>query len=157
MHDNEMIVLIYETLQKQLNEMKNSRVVIQSLCDRVSQLEKNVETLNCHSKEIEDRLAVTEMILKALSDTTASNKGLTSTVNALRSSIEHVTNPSISLIATVHKEIKQSIRELSSVQREVMDEFEQYELRLAHAEDSISQLKHNTLLSHLPEENKTDE
>lgn len=157
MPDNEMTVLIYETLQKQLNEMKNSRIVVQSLCDRITKLEKAVEELNELSHGMDERLSVTEMVLKALNDTTSSNKGLTSTVNALRGSIEHVTNPSISLIATVHKEIKQSIRELSAVHREVMDEFEQYQLRLARAEDGISQLKHNSLLANTPEDNEVDE
>lgn len=154
MADNEMIVLIYDTLQKQLNEMKNSRVVIQSLCDRVSKLEKDMETLNKRSEEIDDRLEVTGMILKALNDTANSNTKLSSTVNALRGTIDHVTNPSISLIATVHKEIKQSLNKLSDVHRDVMNEFEQYALRMAKAEDSISQIKNNTLLRNETEENE---
>lgn len=157
MADNELIVLIYETLQKQLNEMKNSRIVIQSLCDRVSKLEKTMETLNERSDEIENRLEVTSMIMKALNDTTSSSKTLTSTVNALRGTIEHVTNPSISLIATVHKDIKKSMRDLTAVHKDVMDEFEQYELRLAIAEDRLNQIRNNTLLKEGPEEKKTSE
>ena len=157
MADNELMVLIYETMQKQLNQFKDSRVVIQTLCNRVGELEKLVGELCEHSKKIDERLSAAEGSLKSLRDITGSNNKLTDSINAMRGTLGTVVAPGITLVGNTHKEIKQSIRDLTVVHKQVMDEFEQYELRLAQLEDEIRRMMRRQLLkSDLGEEKDTE-
>lgn len=140
MADNELMVLIYETLQKQLNQFKDSRVVTQTLCNRMGELEKTVKKLEERTKSIEERLSSVEEHFDIVKEVNASDKRLTATINAMRGTLDTVTNPGITLVGNAHKEIKDAVRELSTVHQQVMDEFEQYELRLVRTEDYIQKL-----------------
>lgn len=158
MADNELMVLIYETMQKQLNQFKDSRVVIQTLCNRVGELEKLVGELCGQSKKIDERISAAESSLKSLRDITSSNGKLTDSINAMRGTLGTVVAPGITLVGNTNKELRQSIRELTNVHRQVMDEFEQYELRLAQLEDEIRRMMRRQLLkSDLHEEKNTED
>lgn len=146
MTDNELMVLMYETMQKQLNQFKDSRVVTQTLCTRVGELEKLIEDLVNRTESIEKRLSTAESGLNALNDITHSNNKLKDSVNAMRDTLGNVVTPGINLIGNVHKEMKQSIRDLTLIHNQVMDEFEQYELRLVQIEDEIKKIIKNQLL-----------
>lgn len=146
MADNELMVLIYETMQKQLNQFKDSRVVMQTLCNRVGELERLVEVLDSRSRATDERLTAIENSLRPLKDIDSSNTKLTDSINAMRGTLSTVISPGISLVGDAHKEIKQSVRELASVHRQVMDEFEQYELRLVQIEDDIRRIIKRQLL-----------
>ena len=146
MSDNEVLVLIYETMQKQLGQMKDSRVVLQSLNSRVSDLEALLQTLNDRTDILSERLAVLENAMDGLDKVNSSNKKLYATVNAMRGTLDTVTNPSITMVADTHKSINKAIRDLTTVHAHVMDEFEQYELRLAKTEDAILKILTNQVL-----------
>lgn len=146
MADNELMVLIYETMQKQLNQFKDSRVVMQTLCSRVGELEKLASSLDSRTKAAEERLTAIENGLKPLKDIHSSNTKLTDSINAMRGTLSTVVSPGIRLVGDSNKELKQSVRELSNVHRQVMDEFEQYELRLTQIEDDIRNIIKRRLL-----------
>lgn len=158
MADNELMVLIYETMQKQLNQFKDSRVVMQTLCSRVGELEKQLAELAADSKAINERLAAAENELKTIRRLENSNVKLTDSINAMRGTISTVVAPGIKLVGDTHKELKGSIRDLTTVHRQVMDEFEQYELRLAQLEDDIKRMMHRQLMrSDITEETRAEE
>ncbi len=152
--DNELLVLIYENIQKTLNQIKDSRVVIQTLANRVGTLETTVSEMEERTTDISGRLGGVEKTLKALSDTIYKKTGELSestacaaeSVNAMRGTLDRVTNPSILTISNTHKATKEAVRELKDVHNRVMDEFEQYNLRLARAEDTIERLLKNRIL-----------
>ena len=60
MADNEVLVLIYETMQKQLGQMKDSRVVIQSLANRTAALEETLKSIDERTGEMSERLDTLE-------------------------------------------------------------------------------------------------
>ena len=147
MTDNELMVLMYETMQKQLNQFKDSRVVTQTLCTRVGELEKLIRgSRKPHRVYRKTQLSTAESGLNALNDITHSNNKLKDSVNAMRDTLGNVVTPGINLIGNVHKEMKQSIRDLTLIHNQVMDEFEQYELRLVQIEDEIKKIIKNQLL-----------
>ncbi|MGN1116911.1 MAG: hypothetical protein ACI4TH_10095 [Candidatus Ornithomonoglobus sp.] len=156
--DNELLVLIYENIQKTLNQIKDSRVVIQTLANRVGTLEATVERMEESTADIHDRLEAVEETLTGLNDTVyrrtgelaASVTGTGEAVNAMRGTFDRVTNPSILTISNSHMETKEAVRELKTVHNRVMDEFEQYNLRLARTEDAIERLIKNQLLTDAP-------
>ena len=75
----------------------------------------------------------------------------------MRGTLGTVVAPGITLVGNTHKEIKQSIRDLTVVHKQVMDEFEQYELRLSQLEDEIRRMMRRQLLkSDLGEEKDTE-
>ena len=65
----------------------------------------------------------------------------------MRSSLENVTNPSISLVSRNHSELKEAVRDLKNVHGAILDEFEQYELRMLKLENNIDQMLKNRLLT----------
>lgn len=163
--DNEILVLIYETLQKQLGQIKDSRVVIQSLANRAAESEKLLKNLDERAGGLEERVDALEQTLALLADktnsgltrTVDSNTALTSTVNAMRASIDNVTNPSIVAISNTHKDIKAAVRDLKNIHQELHDEFEGYQIRLLRAEDNFDKILKNQLLIQRGTEEKADE
>ncbi|MGN0181739.1 MAG: hypothetical protein ACI4DP_04915 [Candidatus Ornithomonoglobus sp.] len=153
--DNELLVLIYENIQKTLNQIKDSRVVMQTLASRVGTLETTVSSMEERTADISGRLEIVEETLAGLNDTVykktgelaASTTGAAEAVNAMRGTLDRVTNPSILTISNTHKATKEAVRELKDVHNRVMDEFEQYNLRLARAEDTIEKLFKNQILN----------
>lgn len=153
--DNEIMVLIYETVQKQLNQLKDSRVVMQTLAARVGSLESSVDAIKEQSSDIAQRLENLEMQVarmnansdKKLSANAAASMSLKNTVDAMRGTLENVTNPSVKLISDNSCGLKDTVRELKSVQDRVNDEFEQYSLRLMRLEDSIDKMLKKQLLA----------
>ena len=156
--DNELLVLIYENIQKTLNQIKDSRVVIQALANRVGTLETTVASMEKGTADIRERLEFVEETLTALNDTVykrtgelaSSAAGAAEAVNAMRGTLDRVTNPSILTISNAHTATKEAVRDLKSVHNRVMDEFEQYNLRLARAEDAIERLIKKQLLTETP-------
>lgn len=163
--DNELLVLIYENIQKTLNQMKDSRVVIQTLAARTGELEKTVKNMDARINEISDGInrhtedlsarldevekavaKLTGTVYKKQSEAVSVNKLMTDTVNAMRGTIERVTNPAIVTISKTHMDTKEAVRELKEVHNRVMDEFEQYHIRLAQAEDVIEKLLTDQIL-----------
>lgn len=152
--DNELLVLIYENIQKTLNQIKDSRVVIQTLANRVGTLETTLSDMEKRTADISGRLGAVEETLTGLNDTVykktgelaASSAGAAEAVNAMRGTLDRVTNPSILTISNTHKATKEAVRELKDVHNRVMDEFEQYNLRLARAEEAIERLMKNRIL-----------
>lgn len=159
MPDNELLVLIYETLQKQLNQFKDSRVIIQTVCDRMGALEKDMQAVTGRMQAIENRLSSMEEKIELVNSLNESHKKLTATVNAMRATIDTVVNPSITLIGGSNKEMKESVRNLSFVHKQVMDELEQYELRLVMIEDAIQKIITKQFIDTKdnPEENNDNE
>lgn len=159
MPDNELLVLIYETLQKQLNQFKDSRVIIQTVCDRMGALEKDMQAVTGRMQAIENRLSSMEEKIELVNSLNESHKKLTATVNAMRATIDTVVNPSITLIGGSNKEMKESVRNLSFVHKQVMDELEQYELRLVMIEDAIQKIITKQVIDTKdnPEENNDNE
>lgn len=165
--DNEVMVLIYETVQKQLNQIKDTRVVLQSLTNRVSELELSTKSMLERTSDISERLSVLEEAVAAFGGRAAegleksytSDIKLKDSVDALRSSLENVTNPSISLVSRNHGEIKDAVRDLKTVHGAILDEFERYELRMLKLENNIEQMLKNRLLTMRAEdtEKKDDE
>ena len=153
--DNEVMVLIYETVQKQLNQIKDTRVVLQSLTNRVTELESSVSGVNERTSDISERLGVLEEAVAAfggraaegLEKSAASDVRLRDSVDAMRASLENVTNPSISLVSRNHSELKEAVRDLKNVHGAILDEFERYELRMLKLENSIDQMLKNRLLT----------
>lgn len=147
MADNELMVLIYETLQKQLNQFKDSRVVIQTLCNRTAELEKLADNIDKRMSSMEDRISAVEKNMLVLRDVKDSNVKLNDSINAMRGTLSTVVAPGIQIVSNAHKDIKQSIRGLTDVHKQVMDEFEQYELRLVRIEDEIRRLMRRQILA----------
>ncbi len=162
--DNEILVLIYETLQKQLGQIKDSRVVIQTLSNRSAESERLLKALDERTKGLEERVDALEKTVASFADKTNSsiakannsNTALTNTVNAMRASIDNVTNPSIVLVSNNHKDIKAAIRDLRSVHQEIRDQFEDYHIRLLRAEDNFDKILKNQLLIQREAEDKPD-
>ena len=73
--DNEVMVLIYETVQKQLNQIKDTRVVLQSLTNRVTELETSVKGVNERTSDISERLSVLEEAVAAFGGRAAQGFG----------------------------------------------------------------------------------
>lgn len=157
--DNEVMVLIYETVQKQLNQIKDSRVVIQSLANRTSEIESTVKEMNANTEAAINRLAVLEQAVAELMDRVTgsvdrvndTDSKLRDTVNAMRATLDNVTNPSISLVSGNNKDIRDSVRELGNAHREIMDRFESYEIRMLKLEDNIDKLFKRQVLIAQPE------
>ena len=63
----------------------------------------------------------------------------------MRTTIDSVVTPSVTVVANAHKDIKAEIRELAMVHKRVMDEFEQYELRMVQLEDIIKKMLNDQL------------
>ena len=152
--DNEVMVLIYETVQKQLGQIKDSRVVMQTLTNRVGELSRTIDAISARTDDISSRLESLEKTVhsldldssRALKSVNSSNTQLKDTVNAMRQTIDNVTNPSVTLISRNSRELKDTVRDMRSVHSSVMDEFEQYEIRLVKLEDSIDKMLKNQLL-----------
>lgn len=161
-NDNEMLLLIYETMQKQLGQMKDSRVVIQSLEERTKALEELMENMAVSSVQMSERLQTLEKAVVLFSEgseiglekTARNSVRLAHTVDAMRDTVNDVVVPSISIVAETHKDIKAEIRELSSVHKSVMDEFEHYQLRMLQLEDIIKKLLNNQLSKNEASENE---
>ena len=153
MADNEVLVLIYETMQKQLGQMKDSRVVIQSLANRTAALEETLKSIDERTGEMSERLDTLEQAVVLFGDkteigldnTAKNNFKLSHTVDAMRTTIDSVVTPSVTVVANAHKDIKAEIRELAMVHKRVMDEFEQYELRMVQLEDIIKKMLNDQL------------
>ena len=153
--DNEVMVLIYETVQKQLNQIKDTRVVLQALANRVTELETSTKGMLERTSDISERLGVLEEAVAAfggkaamgLEHAAASENRIGTSVDALRRTVEGVTNPSITLVSRNHSEIKDAVREMGMMHKTVLDEFEQYELRLLKLENTIDQILHDRILT----------
>lgn len=152
--DNEVMVLIYETVQKQLNQIKDTRVVLQSLTNRVAELESSTKSMYERTSDISERLGILEQAVAAfggkaaegLEKSSMSDRKLKDSVDAMRASLDNVTNPSISLVSRNHSEIKDAVRDLRTVHSAILDEFEQYELRMLKLENNIDQMLKNRVL-----------
>ena len=153
--DNEVMVLIYETVQKQLNQIKDSRVVIQSLANRTAEIENTVKEMNANTDAAISRLAALEETVAALTERVTgsvdrvndTDSKLRDTVNAMRATLDNVTNPSILLVSGNNSDIREAARELGNAHREMMDRFEGYELRMLKLEDSIDKLMKRQVLA----------
>lgn len=159
--DNEVMVLIYETVQKQLNQIKDSRIVIQSLANRTAEIEKTVKEMNESTAAAVKRIEALETAVAGMTERNGqslerfndSDVKLRETVNAMRATLDNVTNPSISLVSRNHSEIKDAVREMSNMHSRVTDEFEQYEIRLLKLEDNIEKmLKKQVLIAEKEDE-----
>lgn len=143
--DNELLVLIYENIQKTLNQMKDTRVVIQTLANRIGTLERVVDDMDDRTNDICERIgsmektvsALTTKVDNELSELTASNVDLTDTIDAMRGTLENVTTPGIVSVSDSQRAMKDSVRELNNIHSRVSDEFIHYELRLSKLEDII--------------------
>ncbi|MBQ3426255.1 MAG: hypothetical protein IJH37_03805 [Clostridia bacterium] len=163
--DNEIMVLIYETVQKQLNQIKDSRVMIQSLANRTAEMESAVKAISEETQAVTMRLAALEESVAALTDKTVTSVDrvndtddkLRSTVDAMRNTIDKVTNPSISLISSNNSAMKESVRELAGAHRDIMDRFEGYEIRMLKLEDNIDKLFKRQVLIAQPEPKQESE
>lgn len=163
--DNEVMVLIYETVQKQLNQIKDSRVMIQSLANRTAEMESAVKAISEETQAVTRRLAALEETVAALTDKTVASvdrvndtdERLCSTVDAMRNTLDKVTNPSISLISGNSSVMKESVRELGNVHRDIMDRFEGYEIRMLKLEDNIDKLFKRQVLIAQPESGQEPE
>lgn len=162
--DNEIMVLIYETVQKQLNQIKDSRVVMQNLSTKVTELDRTIKEISVKTGDIANRLdsletrfeAVRQSSEKGLNSVNGTNGRLKDTVDAMRSTLDKVTNPSIATVSRNSSALKESARELKNVHMRVMDEFEQYELRLVRLEDSIDKMLKKQLLNMKHDEEKAE-
>lgn len=161
-NDNEMLLLIYETLQKQSGQIKDTRVVLQELEARTNSLEELMEDIAVSSVQMSKRLDMLEKAVVLFSETseigfekTVKNSvRLAHTVDAMRDTISDVVAPSISILAETNKNIKTEMRELSNVHESIMDEFEQYQLRMLQLEDIIRKLLNNQLTKKEATENE---
>lgn len=157
--DNEIMVLIYETVQKQLNQIKDSRVIIQSLANRTAEMESALKAISEETQAVTRRLAAIEENVAALTERTTesvdrvndTDSRLRNTVDAMRNTLDNVTNPSISLISGNSTDMKAAVRELGNAHRDIMDRFEGYEIRLLRLEDSIDKLFKRQVLIAQPE------
>ncbi len=146
--DNEVMVLIYETVQKQMSQIKDTRVVVQSLANKVAEFEKSISDMNERTADMSARIEKMETLVNdmsgkmetALKTTEQSNTRLKDDVDAMRRTLDNVTNRSIAVVGKNNGEMKNAVRELTTVHAHVMDEFEQYELRLLKLEDSIDKM-----------------
>ena len=162
--DNEVMVLIYETVQKQLNQIKDTRVVLQSLANRVSELETTTKSMYERTADISERVGVLEEAVAAfggkaaegLEKAAAAGVRMKDATDAMRSTLENVTNPSISLVSGNHAALKEAVRDLRNVHGAILDEFEQYELRMLKMENTIEQLLKNRILTMKNTEKKDD-
>ena len=153
--DNEVMVLIYETVQKQLNQIKDSRVVIQSLANRTAEIENTVKEMTANTNAAINRLAALEETVAALTERVTvsvdrvndTDLKLRDTVNAMRATLDNVTNPSISLVSGNNSDIRNAVRELGNAHSEMMDRFEGYEIRMLKLEDNIDKLLKRQVLT----------
>ena len=123
--DNEVMVLIYETVQKQLNQIKDTRVVLQSLANRVSELETTTKSMYERTSDISERVGVLEEAVAAfggkaaegLEKAAAAGVRMKDAADAMRSTLENVTNPSISLVSGNHAALKEAVRSQERARR----------------------------------------
>lgn len=147
--DNELLVLIYENIQKTLGQIKDSRVVTQTLANRVGEIEASVAKIAEESSNVGERLDAVEGALASLTGTVARKNGEMAeaaadsarALDTLAGTLDRVTNPAILTISRTHKSTKDAVRDLKDVHNRVMDEFELYNIRLAEAENAIAGLR----------------